>query len=89
MTRTEILEKAAEIVAGREETHGAAEDNFAMIAELWSAWKGCHYSRVDVAMMMILLKLARVKSGHGTDDNYVDIIGYAACAAEIAGRSAL
>lgn len=33
----------------------------------------------DVACMMILLKVARIKSGHHKDDNWIDIAGYAAC----------
>lgn len=36
----------------------------------------------DVAMMMILLKVARDVSGESKRDNLVDIAGYAACAAE-------
>jgi hypothetical protein len=35
--------------------------------------------------MMILLKVAREKAGHKTD-NFVDIAGYAACAEEVEVR---
>ena len=34
--------------------------------------------------MMALLKIARIKTGGGTGDSYVDLAGYAACAYEIA-----
>ena len=37
----------------------------------------------DVVAMMILLKLARVQTGKGTDDCYIDIAGYAACGGEL------
>ena len=37
----------------------------------------------DVAMMMALLKIARIKNGGGTGDSFVDLAGYAACAGEI------
>jgi len=37
----------------------------------------------DVAMMMALLKIARIKNGGGTGDSFVDLAGYAACGAEI------
>ena len=37
----------------------------------------------DVAMMMALLKVARIKSGGGTVDSFVDLAGYAACGGEL------
>ena len=39
-------------------------------------------------MMMALLKVARIKTGVGTVNSFVDLAGYAACAGEIAGRGA-
>ena len=39
---------------------------------------------VDVAMMMGMLKMARIKTGKYTQDNFVDLAGYAACGAEAA-----
>ena len=84
MTRKGILSKAERIVDGvREEAYGSPEDNFEVIARLWEAYKGIPFSAVDVAMMMILLKIARSKSGTGTEDCFVDIAGYAACGGEI------
>ena len=38
---------------------------------------------VDVAMMMALLKIARVASGRAKDDNFIDLAGYAACGGEL------
>ncbi len=40
-------------------------------------------------MMMALLKIARIKSGSGKADSYVDLCGYAALAADIAEGEAL
>ncbi len=37
----------------------------------------------DVAMMMALLKIARIKNGGGTGDSFVDLAGYAACGGEL------
>lgn len=37
-------------------------------------------------MMMALLKVARIANGKPKADNLVDLIGYAACGAEIEGR---
>lgn len=87
MTRKQILRRAEECVLGQRETdYGKPEDNFATIARLWSAYlKDKHYIMPkDVAIMMCLLKVARIKAG-GTDDSYVDLAGYAACAGELAG----
>ena len=85
MTRAETLERAKVCVCGERETdYGSPEDNFKRIAELWSAYTGHTYTSIDVAMMMALLKVARIKAG-GTEDSFVDLAGYAACGAEIFG----
>ena len=84
MTRSDILEQAKICVCGdREEDYGSPEDNFSKIADLWSAYTGHTYSALDVAMMMSLLKIARIYAGTKSD-SFVDLAGYAACAGEIA-----
>ena len=89
VSRADILDRAKAIVTGeREKQYGKPEDNFAIIAELWGAYTGHKFSPVDVAMMMALLKVARIKTGVGTVDSFVDLAGYAACAGEIAERNA-
>ena len=86
-TRAEILDAAKKIVTGeREKQYGSPEDNFSVIARLWSTYAGHSFTPVDVAMMMTLLKVARIKTGHYKSDSYIDACGYLACAAEIAGR---
>lgn len=95
MTRSECLNKAESIVNGeREEQYGKPEDNFAFIAKLWNVWLNKNgvvsneLTAHDVAVMMTMLKLARIGSGQRKDDNYIDACGYLACAAEIAFRTA-
>ena len=89
VSRADILDRAKAIVTGeREKQYGKPEDNFAIIAELWGAYTGYKFSPVDVAMMTALLKVARIKTGVGTVDSFVDLAGYAACAGEITGRGA-
>ena len=86
-TRKTVLEAAAAAVCGHRATdYGTPEDNFGAIAHLWSVYKGAHFTATDVAMMMALLKIARIKSGTATADSFVDLAGYAACAAECAER---
>lgn len=84
MTRSDILDKAKECVCGqREQDYGTPESNFGLIADLWSAYMNIDISPTDVAMMMVLMKAARIKNGGGTGDSFVDIAGYAACGGEI------
>lgn len=98
MTRSEILDAARSIVTGeREKQYGKPEDNFATIGKLWEIYlrgrcvggdADISINPEDVAMMMALLKIARIMTGTGTGDSFVDLAGYAACAGEIAGRNA-
>jgi|GEM_PF-401732 hypothetical protein len=87
MTRFDILDTAGEIVGGHRVTdYGEPEDNFGVIARLWSAYLGIDISDVDVSMLMVLFKAGRIKSGTATEDSFVGICGYAACGGEIAER---
>jgi hypothetical protein len=72
-----ILITAEEATSGkRQEDYGSPEDSFKDIADLWSAYIGYPFSPIEVAHMMILLKVAR--NGHAyKEDNCVDIAGYA------------
>lgn len=95
MTRDEVLRKAKECVCGsRVQDYGNPEDNFKLISDFWDAYlrardkmsESLGFSTAidarDVAIMMALLKIARIATGTGTEDCYVDLAGYAACAAE-------
>lgn len=96
LTRAAVLEKARACVCGeREEDYGSPEDSFGCIAELWEAYlrAACiapnavvTVTPADVAMLMALLKIARVGTSFvgGTADSFVDLAGYAACGAECA-----
>lgn len=86
-TRKSILAEAEKCVCtDREEQYGNAENNFALIARLWREYLDTDNAITahDVAIMMALLKIARIASGQTKEDNYVDLCGYAACAGEIA-----
>lgn len=92
MTRPEILDAAKACVCGqREQDYGKPEDNFRLIAHLWNVYLGLEgfneIAPLDVAMMMALLKIARISTGTGTADSFVDLAGYAACGGEIAEAS--
>ena len=85
MKRVDVLYRAAECVCGdREQDYGSPENNFALIAELWTIYKDTQFTPKDVAMMMALLKIARIKHSDKAD-SFVDLAGYAACGGEITG----
>lgn len=95
LTRADILHAAEKCVCGqREQDYGTPEDNFETIAELWETYLrracvdeagGVYIDATDVAMMMALLKIARIAGGVGTRDSFIDLAGYAACGAECEG----
>ena len=88
MKRADILEAARVCVCGeREQDYGSPENNFALVGKLWEVYTGQPFSAKDVAMMLALLKVARIKTGVKAD-SFVDLAGYAACAGEIAGKDA-
>lgn len=90
MKRIDILNEAINCVTGsREQDYGSPEDNFKIIADFWSAYKGVKFSSVDVAMMMALLKIARIRNGGGSGDSFIDLAGYAACGGEISTTESL
>lgn len=86
-TRKTILDAAEKCVCNdRQDQYGKPEDSFSAIADLWTAYLdiGREITPVDVAQMMILLKVGRAKENPKHQDNWVDMAGYAACAGEIA-----
>lgn len=85
--RQTVLKQAEWCVCGkREEDYGSPEDSFGTIGQLWTIYTGHPVTAKDVAMMMALLKIARIMGGKGTMDSYIDLAGYAACGAEVALR---
>lgn len=84
MNRADILDTAKEYVTkDRAATHGDAESNFGLIAAYWSAHLNKNIRPHDVAVMMTLLKLARMKSNPAHIDSAIDAAGYSALAGEI------
>lgn len=86
----EFLQHAAVLVgADRETSHGPKKRNHDNIAALWQAYLDIRFDRdaplsaVDVAHMMALLKVARTQLGAKNADDWIDGMGYLACAAEM------
>jgi hypothetical protein len=80
----EILKEADTLIAGeRHKDYGDKVKNHNNISKLWSAYKDIEITAHDVAVMMVLLKIARTKLGEISKDTYVDMSAYGAIAGEI------
>lgn len=85
-----ILREAAGIVEGaRNATHGDKERSFDLIATYWTTYligrkQQGPLAPVDVAQMMVLLKIARSQQGEFVRDHATDACGYSAIAGELA-----
>ena len=80
---SDYIKKAIELVEGqRAIDYGDKTLNHQNIARLWTAFLDVDISPHDVAICMLLVKVARLKNMH-TEDCYVDIAGYAGIAGEI------
>jgi hypothetical protein len=97
MDRAEILDKAKECVCGnREADYGSPERSFQAIADLWTAYlvnrtetfngQPVIFAK-DVAIMMVLFKMARLATGRFKADSWIDAAGYCACGGEIDSRN--
>jgi hypothetical protein len=78
-----ILAQAAHIVdSDRERTYGDPGKNLRTIANLWDSWllargwSGPGLNTDDVALMMVLLKVARLALNPLHHDSQVDAAGY-------------
>lgn len=82
-TLTPWLEEAAKITTGdRRRDYGRPLLNFLRIALRWSNYLGITITPIQVGAMMIDMKLAR-EQHTPKDDNWVDMLGYAACVSDM------
>jgi hypothetical protein len=89
--RSELLYASKQtITRDRNKEYGGPENSFALIADYWSSYLGHPISTVDVALMMSLLKVARLQKTQGAHtDSWVDLAGYAACGYEVSPAPAI
>lgn len=88
--RAQILNEAMKITHhDRNANYGNPEDNFQNIANLWNAYltvsrpMAAVLTPADVAVMSMLIKVARLGNNPVHHDSAVDIAGYAACLGDI------
>jgi len=83
-TAAELLRAAADLVEGaRADDYGDALTNFTDIADAWSLFMDHKFVASDVAIMMSLLKVMRMKNGVSKDDNFIDGAAYLALAGQL------
>ena len=87
----DMLAAAAGLIGGKRAfDYGPADENYGRVAALWNGWLAARREPAaplnahDALVMMALMKLARTQGGAGSRDNYIDAVGYAALAGEIA-----
>lgn len=84
-----LLDEAKQTITGeRQDQYGAPEDSFSRIAAYWTTYLARPVSALDVAHLMALMKLARAQGQGFKRDNYVDLAGYAAIAADRLAKNA-
>ena len=84
MITKEGLEQAIGLSAvDRQKDYGDKTENHNNIARLWSVYLDTKIEAHDVAIMMVLLKIARTKLGKVSKDTYIDMAAYSAIAGEI------
>lgn len=88
--RARLLQRAMEITHNdRNANYGNPEDNFQHIANLWNDYlnvrrpEAAVITSADVAVMNMLIKVARLGNNPAHYDSTLDIAGYAACLADI------
>jgi hypothetical protein len=77
---------AIEVVANREGSYGSPTECFGRIAALWNTYltlRNGDLTGVDVAIMMVLLKIARLIGDSSNVDSWTDIAGYSSIGGEL------
>ena len=89
--RGQMLQKAIEVINGeRQDVYGNPEDSFELIAQYWNLYlngtgdKSVDLGCEDVALMMVLFKIAR-ESNQRKDDNVIDAAGYLGIYGDLVG----
>jgi len=81
---SDLLEAAKALIDGqRAIDYGDVNESFTRIAGLWSAYLNTPIDAHDVAYMMVLLKISRLRGSKLHRDSHLDAIAYVLCADRI------
>lgn len=83
MTITDILEDVAVVLGARSVDYGAPAVAFDRIARLWSVALGVEITPRRVALLLALMKAARLIEDENQPDSWADLAGYAVIGAAL------
>lgn len=88
MNRSEVLDQVKQTICNdRQDVHGNPENTHQLIADFWNTYVRNmgreKFTAQDVAVMMVLFKVARHAVNPMHLDNLIDAVGYGAIAAEL------
>ena len=74
-----VLDKAKKLVDGRDKQqhYGPPEEFMGRLAKMWGGYLGIELKPTDAALMMAILKAARLRTNPEHEDSLVDFAGYA------------
>lgn len=73
-----VLDRAKKIVDDRDtqERYGPPEEFMGRLAKMWGGYLGMELKPTDAALMMALLKAARLRTSPNHEDSLTDFVGY-------------
>ena len=85
MNRGDILDEAKRLtMSERQDTYGTPFTNHQRIASLWSVYLEKEVKPHDVALMMALVKIARLMATPNHSDSVIDAVAYMGIYGELA-----
>ena len=72
----ELLDHVQSTVVQRGSVYGSPTINHRRISELWSGYLDTYISPEQVAMCMLLVKVARLSQSSDHEDSLTDLLGY-------------
>ena len=74
-----VLDKAKSLVDGRDKQqhYGPPEEFMGRLAKMWGGYLGIELKPTDAALMMAILKAARLRTNPEHEDSLIDFAGYA------------
>lgn len=88
MKAKDFLKKAEKTLnQDRQAQYGNFHYNLELTSVLWEGYAESPMDAVDVALMMALFKINRIRANKNHTDSFVDAIAYIAAAAEIASQA--
>jgi len=84
MKHTDIITESMTLLAPRGAVYGSVKENHERIARIATELSGKDLKAVDVAMVLVAVKLSRIAQSPDHVDSYVDAINYLAFAGEFA-----